>query len=248
MDNKFKNIKNSSAFYSKIPNYKNQYSDIVYGCSLNKICFIFSPRSGCSVSFKNYLDFVGLIDDSIYDDNVHDYRINYFLRFAEYKKFDEILLEKYEIIKTITNPYSRAVSIFKGMINHNLNFEDFLLKLQDIHNDKFLSDYEIFHTFNQYSDGEEKYITKYFKIDKKQNYEIKLSDNRKYIFNPNNYNSEHHAIRFDIEEFLGNTKIKEIKKIPKFYKYFYNNKIKMLVDNIYGNDIKKYNYSFEETF
>lgn len=246
MDNKIKNIKDSSAFYSKIPNYKNQYSDIIYGCSSNKICFIFSPRAGFSVCFKCFLDFLNLLEDSIYHDNVHDYRINYFLNFAKFKNFNELISEQYKIIKIIVNPYSRAVSIFKGMYSHNLNFEEFLLKVQN--KDNFLSNYELFHSFNQYSEGEDNYITSYWKIDKNKSYEAK-KDGNTFIFDLNKYSSEHHSIRTVCNEFVGNTKLEIIReKTPKLYKYFYNDKIKKIVDNVYNNDVIKYNYNFEDDF
>jgi len=37
----------------------NIYSNLWYTCNINKICISFTPRGGCSVSFKCYLDLIG---------------------------------------------------------------------------------------------------------------------------------------------------------------------------------------------
>ena len=58
-DNYIDNIKKSPAFKTKI-NSDHLYSDLWYGDKVNKICFTFSPRAGCSISFQCYLDLVNL--------------------------------------------------------------------------------------------------------------------------------------------------------------------------------------------
>ena len=62
-----------------------------------------------------------------------------------------------------------------------------------------------------------------------------------------NFTSSHHIKKQDnINKFVGNINFKDFNnKFPK-YRYFYNDKIRKLVEEIYFNDIKTYNYSYDE--
>jgi hypothetical protein len=210
----------------------------------NKICITFTPRAGCSIAFQQYLDLVGLLEDGLNCNTfIHTYRCNIFNKNITLKNISNLIKEKYTFIKFIINPYIRAVSAYRT-INHNLSFRTYLNQLV---NNKFkMTQFEKLHTAPQYLDGEEKIITKYIKIDENEKYTIILHDGTLYEIDVNKYTSPHHGIRIDSTEFCGDIPKNIINtKLPKSYKYFYDDEIKSLVDTYYKNDIEKYKFSFD---
>ena len=240
------NIKSSTSFYSKIPYNYNKYRNIIYGDNKTKVCIMFSPRAGCTITFKCYLDMMNLLRDGEYYENVHDYREQEFIRFSKEIDFHTLLGNNYNIIKTITNPYSRAVSIFIGHAYPGLSFKEFLVNLCNNDTSKLLFD-GVNHIVQQYIEGEEKYISKYIKIDKYEKYDIELNDGNKFSFDVNRYKSNHHTPRVNNTNFVGNIELYKLRgAIPKSYKYFYNEEIKQMVEKYYYVDIVQYGYTFEE--
>ena len=72
-----------------------------------------------------------------------------------------------------------------------------------------------------------------------------LEDGNKYLFDPNLITSSHHSKRIDINYFVGDINLNEVKEqIPKSYKYFYDNDIQQMVYKYFKDDIEKYNYTF----
>lgn len=74
---------------------------------------------------------------------------------------------------------------------------------------------------------------------------IKINDGTIYLIDANKYTSVHHGIKIDNNEFCGDI-AKDIinTKLPKNYKNFYDNEIKILVDILYKDDIEKYGFNF----
>ena len=63
------------------------------------------------------------------------------------------------------------------------------------------------------------------------------------------YTSIHHGIKTDNTEFCGDVLKNDVnKKLPKSYKYFYDDEIKQMVDTYYRQDIEHYGYSFDDDF
>lgn len=225
------------------------YSDLFYCDNKNKICITFTPRAGCSISFQQYLDLVGLLKDGLsYDPFIHRYRMRYFIKYVKYIVIDELIKQQYTFIKFIINPYIRAVSIFRAQISHNLSFRQYLKQLI---NDKinYFNVNDKYHLKQQYIDGEEKIITKYIKIDKNETFKIKLYDGTPYILDVNKYTSCHHGIKTPNTEFCGDLpRIIVNNKLPKSYKYFYDEEIKKMVETYYKKDIEHYEYYFDDNF
>jgi len=237
--------------YKKTPSFtrygNKEYSNLWYVDNLNKICITFSPRGGCSIAFQQYLDLLGLLNDGLnYDSEkhfIHKYRCDIFHPNISYKNIDNLIEEKYTFVKFIMNPYIRAVTMYRNQTSMDVSFREYL-KLH-INNQIKYNENDLYHSHEQYIDGEENVITKYVKINENETYNIRLHDNSLYELNANKYTSIHHGRKTNNNSFCGDIPKKEINKnLPKNYQCFYDNEIKTLVDIIYKNDIQKYNFSF----
>lgn len=236
-------IKKSKASKTKFG--KNIYSNLWYVDNINKVCFTFTPRGGCSISFQQYLDLIGLLNDALkYDLFVHKYRCDIFDKNIPYVHINKLVHSKYIFIKFIMNPYIRAVSIFRVQTSHNLSFRQYLKQL--VNNEiSYFNDNDKYHLHPQYIEGEEHIITKYIVINEYEKYMIKLYNNTNYEIDVNKYTSNHHGIKSSCNDFLGDVALNEVnEKLPISYKFFYDNEIKNLVDIYYKKDIEKYNFSF----
>lgn len=228
---------------------KSIYGALFYCDVKNKLCFSFTPRGGCSISFQQYLDLLGLLKDGLdFSPNkfIHHYRAKVFNPNAEYIDINKLIQQQFTFIKFIINPYIRAVSIFRAQVSHNLSFRQYLEELINNKIDYFNSN-DKYHLHQQYIEGEEKIITKYIKIDKYETYEIKLFDGTIYKLDVNKYNSSHHGRRTDTSTFCGDLPRDIVNRnLPKSYKYFYDDEIKKMVDIYYKQDIEHYGYSFDD--
>ena len=64
------NIKNAKVSRTTFGN--STYNDLWYNDDVNKVCITFTPRGGCSISFQQYLDLVGLLKDGLdYNQFIH---------------------------------------------------------------------------------------------------------------------------------------------------------------------------------
>ena len=248
IDNVVSNIKQKQKDLSVSSFGNHKYSDLWYVCNKNKICITFSPRGGCSISFQQYLDLVGLLKDGLdYNPFIHVYRNEIFIPNIKHNDINNLIEKKYTFIKFIMNPYIRAVSIFRIQTSHNLSFRDYLKEILN-NGFEFLNENDECHRWSQYIDGEENIITKYIKIDKNETFPITLFDGTIYTLDVNKYNSSHHGIKNkDNKTFCGDLP-KDIvnSNLPKSYEYFYDEEIKMMVETLYKKDIEKYDYSFED--
>tara|TARA_B110000971_G_C19857987_1_gene430266 strand:- start:63 stop:881 length:819 start_codon:yes stop_codon:yes gene_type:complete len=225
------------------------YNNLFYCDNENKICITFTPRGGCSIAFQQYLDLTGLLKDGLdYHSFIHNYRCEIFHPNIPFIGINKLINQKFTFVKFIMNPYIRAVSIFRNQTSHNLSFRQYLKQLINNKIDYFNTS-DKFHYKQQYIPGEEKIITKYIKTDKYETFEIKLSNGTPYILDVNKFASPHHGTRYDNTEFCGDI-LKNVinKKLPKSYKYFYDEEIKKMVDTYYKEDIAHYAYSFDNDF
>jgi hypothetical protein len=225
---------------------KSIYGDLFYCDNENKICISFTPRSGCSIAFQQYLDLVGLLKDGLdYEPFIHLYRCKIFHPNVKDINIDELIKQQFTFVKFIMNPYIRTVSIFRAQTSHNLSFRQYLSQLINNKIDYF-NDNDKYHYHQQYIPDEEKIITKYIKIDKNETFEIKLSNGKLYNLNANNYTSCHHGTKYDNTQFCGDLLKDDVNwRLPKSYKYFYDEEIKQMVDTYYKQDIEHYGYSFD---
>ena len=239
------NAKNSNGALTVFNNSK--YGDLWYVDKLNKLCFTFTPRGGCSISFQCYLDLLGLLKDGLdYNSFIHKYRCDIFNKNIENIPINKLCSEGYLFIKFIINPYIRAVSIFRAQTSHNLSFREYLKQLVSENTDYF-NDNDKYHLHQQYINGEESIINKYICIDKYETHTIKLNNDQDYVIDVNKYTSLHHGKKTSNTSFCGDVPKNEInKKLPCSYKYFYDDEIKLLVEQYYKDDIEKYSMSFDD--
>lgn len=235
---------------SKTIYYNTIYSDLFYCDNENKICISFTPRGGCSISFQQYLDLVGLLKDGLdYNQFIHHYRCDIFNPNVKVIDINDLIKQQFTFVKFIMNPYIRAVSIFRVQTSHNLSFRQYLKQLINNETDYF-NENDKYHYHQQYIPYEEKIITKYIKIDKNETFEIKLSNGKLYNLDVNKYTSLHHGKKHSNNtEFCGDL-LKDVvnERLPKSYKYFYDEEIKQMVDTYYKQDIEHYGYSFYDDF
>jgi hypothetical protein len=241
------NVKSKQICRTKYGNSK--YSYLWYCDVKNKVCITFTPRGGCSISFQQYLDLVGLLKDGLnYHPFIHVYRNAIFDKHVNfYNNIGDLIKEKYTFIKFIMNPYIRAISIYRLQESHNLSFREYLIQLLNNKTDYFTAN-DKFHYHPQYIDGEEKIITKYIKIDKNETFQINLSDESLYTFDVNKYTSIHHGVKDNKNvTFCGDLQKDVVNKnLPKSYKYFYDDEIRKMVETFYKKDIEHYGYSFDD--
>jgi hypothetical protein len=242
-------VENKEVLIEKIkskPCFKSQLE--IYGDTERKIAFMWSPRGGCSVTLKCFLQMMGLLEDAEkYSTWIHDYKVDLYTPNVPIISIPEMKKRGFHIIKTIVNPYSRAVSIWRVQSSHNLSFRDYLKQLVNNQIDYF-SNNDKYHLRPQYIQGEEEIVTKYIRLDKYEKYDALLPDASFYTIDVTKFPSKHHAKRNEsIEYFLGDIILSNIHEImPKSYKYFYDEEIKNLVYKYYKNDIDKYGYTFDE--
>ena len=232
-----------------------------------KVRVIWTPKAACTQVVKMFLNHENLLDEAIkYHPWVHEYRAQiYQKRQIKFPKDDV------RYIQFTVSPYRRVVSSYLHLSKHNLlkkNIDEEDLKLNKLCKNKFqrkikeqdivnISFYDFLVLIKNYSLKQNihfklqtfhKYKNldiEYFKMEKiEDNYKL-LKD--KYNLNYKNFSSNHYIKKNDCKEFCGYTNYNDLKEnIPKHYKYFYNDKIRDLVEEIYGIDIKNLNYTWDE--
>lgn len=214
---------------------------------LNKICFMWSPRAGCTITCSCIFDMLTIYEDAVdYYAFIHLYRAEIFHQHAPYKPLNTLIEQNYMIIKSVLNPYARAVSIWRLQMSHDLSFRDYLRDLIGGRSD-YLTAVDIYHLRPQYVKGEESYVTKYIKLDLNEKYVVKLANGSDYEIDINKYSSPHHAVRTETYHFVGDVKRSEIYPIvPKSYRWFYDDEIQAMVEKYYGDDIRIYGYSLDQ--
>ena len=224
------------------------YNNLFYLDMKNKVCFSFTPRGGCSVSFQVFLDLIGLLDDALkYHTFIHNYRTQILDNNISNYNINYLISLNYTFIKFITNPYIRAVSIFRAQTSHNLSFREYLKELVSGKVFTYFNDNDKYHLHEQYIPGEENYITKYIRIDQNETFNIKLNNGTIFNIDVNKYSSPHHGIKTNNKTFCGDVLRENLNLVlPISYKFLYDDEIKKLVDTFYKNDIQKYNYNFND--
>lgn len=181
-----------------------------------------------------------------FTDESTEFRLRYFKEHA-LERIRGLLDPESRFIQFTVNPYRRAVSSYLyamtlkylGEQYSDVSFNTFLDGLignkvpLDVHNTS-----QIF------------FMHKFIK---QECFKVEQIDtllpiiNQKYGLNYKWKTAPHHAITSDIEsEFLGDTKYSDIKTIPKDYKHFYNDEIKEKVERLYGEDLRVFNYTWDE--
>jgi hypothetical protein len=231
---------------------------ISYVDQINKIVFSFTERAGCTLSFQNFCDLVGLLDDAkAYHDWIHRYRLDVVTPACPRMRKEHLLRDGYTFVKFVMNPYRRAVSCFH--IHHHMPHRShftFRTYLQTrIRDPDYFDETDKAHHAQQYEDREEMYVTKYISINKNETYNITKADGTIYTIDPNRFNSRHHIAKSDKDPVQfdwswPDVAVKQaIQNMPSKYKSFYDPETKRLVEQLYRDDIAMYPFfSFEDDF
>ena len=238
-------------------NNNNKHS-LLYGDSNRKIAYIMTPRAGCSVSFKFYLDSLDstLLEKAIkYNNFIHHYRIEVFDKNIKIVKIEQLIKENYKFIKFVINPFQRAVSSFAlinakdiNNIKYDLNFQTYYENLYKNINLHLYANADLIHTYPQYLKGEKELNLTIYKLEDKDK-ELNINGLK---INLKKYSSNHHGNR-NIKN-NSNKKLYEIKRrnilqnLPTKYKLMYNKQSIDYVQNYYKDDIIDYKYSINDDF
>lgn len=255
-------------FKSFISPYKTFEKNAPLVSKEKKIALFWSPKTGCTFTTKWFFSQTGHLESALkYHKFVHKYRIQVYQKSIEHKESLKDLIrhpESYRILKIVRDPYLRAVSSY---IHTNKNrfsdqvISDFLKRKVDETNRFSFS--EFIHYLETVNINEcdphykaqthtlelHKGITPTFTInlpnsvDELSQLELKLNLNQTKI--GSFIHSSHHTIRQDSNEFVG-TKIFPIIDNDKYPEAnnFYNDKLKLMVHNIYKEDFNRYSDFF----
>lgn len=226
----------------------------------NKLLVDWREKSGCTTIVNVFFDYLNILEESkkLYK-WVHKYRVHHY-----YKKFgyvDSIKIshgeyKDYRRIKFVRNPYSRAVSSYLHLMNNKKNY----IRHNQNYNIGDWSFYEFlkFVEKNKYSGSHWSPQIRNIEIKIENFYDdiIKIEDFSKKVNYVNNkynlklkYNKEsghHRKKNVNNTNFVGHSNYSILKKnIPK-YIFFYNSRIRKLVEEIYKDDLKYYNYTFTD--
>ena len=212
------------------------------------IVVIWSAKAACSTVNYMYFEHEGLLKEALrYSTWIHDYR-------RYYQKYNKRLRLNYihrvpfnRYIQFCVNPYRRAVSSYLhamqysyiGSDNTNISFITFLKRIltsnidDDSHHSKqtfYKNNYTNIHVVKmEYLETELPILNNKFNL----HYKIYKNQNVKTKTDTINY-------------FVGHQKWVDLNnKIPNNYTYFYNDTIKQLVEQIYGEDIKNLGYTWQ---
>jgi hypothetical protein len=226
----------------------------------NKLIMLFTPRAGCTIGYQMMFEHLGLFTEEMYDrTRLHKYRYECFHK--THGMINDILLKSYKVFKLVRNPYARAVSSFLFIIVekmtelYNLSFYDYLKILKE-HNMRFVYQNKEYpyisnHAIIQYDTNEESYLKDIIKLEQAQDdLNAKINGPLQLNLQIANKKSNHHIQRTGQVRNLMYLPIHQFKdNIPLSYKQsFYDDTIKSLVDELYGIDIQKYGYSFDDDF
>ena len=223
-----------------------------YNCAFlyhekEKVKVIWSPKAACTHVKKMFFYHENLLDEAIkFNPWIHEYHYKIFKKRQKNFKDNDV-----RYIQFTVSPYRRAVSSYVHLIKYiipekkntqnlkNISFYDFLILIKNNCLEK--NEHYKLQTFHNYKNLD----IEYFKMEEiEDNYKL-LKD--KYNLNYKHFSSNHYIKKTDFKEFCGYTNYNDlVGKIPKHYKYFYNDKIRELVEEIYGIDIKNFNYTWEE--
>lgn len=214
----------------------------------NNIIVIWCAKAACSTVNYMFFEHEGLLEEALrYNGWIHNYRRFYQNRNKQLRYKYIRIIDYSRYIQFCVNPYRRAVSSYLhamkgkyiGSANKNISFLTFLKRIlsgvisDNPHHSKqtfFKNNYNnIYVVKMEYLETELPILNNKFNL----HYKIYKNQNIKPKSDTINY-------------FIGDQPwIFRINKIPNNYTYFYNDTIKELVEQIYGEDIKNLGYTWQ---
>ena len=242
----------------------------------HKIILIWTPKAGCTLGVSMMFQHMGLLKKALAckQGPIHGYR-HHFYRTVGYVDVNKhIVAEKYRVLKLIRNPYDRAVSQYLFCMKRDKlrqSFREYLQILKDhkmvyMVNGKHMPRVTN-HSLTQYIPGEEKYVTEYLRLESIHSDLQRIT--AKYgwkLLIPGGIPTAHHTLREGGggsgsgsgggagstdggggSVYLGDKPFAQLpQKVPSSYRCFYNADTRRLVEELYGDDVRRYGYAFYE--
>ena len=247
-------------FNNKKPSINMTMHDCLIDRKKNLI-MAFTPRATCTLAVSMFIHHMGLYSKAKeMSDWIHHFRGNVLERQPSYvatgKDWENPSMVKFKVVR---NPYYRAVSSYTHFIrstSSNQSFEEYLVSLLE-KNPSNLSSHELtvrdYHSKPQHNkfDKSINHIVKVENIEK----DLKLIDYRCKTSLYDSYlavkNTDSHIMIKDrsITDYVGK-KEGEFFRLPNReflipdYQYFYNETSRKLVERLYDDDIKYFNYEW----
>ena len=221
-----------------------------------KILVDWTPKAGCTTICKMAFKKLGILNEALAHSNwIHNFRSDkFYKRYGVVKELELIngKFNDFQIIKFVRNPYSRAISSYihamktprlnKIVGSNDISFHHFL----NLFKNEIIEVEGHWRVQKIYYENNPKLKIKYVKIEKLEQELINLKKNKIVDFEYG-FSSNHHVKKNeDKTNFVGNMKFSKYKNEIPNYRYFYNDKIKKLVEEIYKEDILTYKYSYND--
>lgn len=265
IQNNHNSVANSKIQISQPPHLF-QPNQLITDCLIDrkhKIIMLFTPRASCTLVAAIFIHHLGLYLEAMSISSwIHQYR-----RTVLEKKTINLTIDKdlknpnLTKIKTVRNPYFRAVSSYthfiRSIANVNSSFEEYLVDILENRPANLTNKQLIIRTYHskiQRNKNTDHLVNHFIKIENIEE-ELKLID---YRYKTSFYNSylavrdnNSHIVDKDksVRDYVGDKEGNYFRlpnqkfRIPD-YLYFYNKKTKFLVDQIYGDDIKYFGYKW----
>lgn len=222
----------------------------------DKFIVDWTRKAGCTTITKMVFGAMGILQEALdYDIWVHKYRTDKF-----HEKFgrvteDMLSSDKFVKMKFVRNPYTRAVSSYLSA-HRSVEVHDYMIdgELIDVSFYRFLELYKQKKLVNshwtpQYSeDYESKFeFDEIIKIENLSEEVKRLNKKYNLKFHIDPYSRHHHEYDEDIDKFVGKTKYSNAtnsEHVPT-YEHFYDDEIKMIIQELYKKDFEKYGYELE---
>jgi hypothetical protein len=206
------------------------------------IMILCTPKAACTIVTKMFFENKGILQDALKHSGwIHNYREQ------KYRNKLQLVNNDTKYIQFVVNPYKRIVSSYFWYSDHGpqrmdkkISFANFV---KNLHNGTVpLNAHYCSQISTRYGKIEIDYI-KMEKINEKLPY-IKEKYNLDYKIQTSGHHNSAQGKK--IEEYLGDKERNKLPGIPQHYKYFYNDETRKLVEELYQEDIKVFNYTWDD--
>ena len=220
----------------------------------SKVIMFWTPRAACTASVSMFYKNMKIFDDVIKKHKwIHDHRPIFYKQFGRIN--NQLVADpQYFKFKMVRDPYKRAVSTYfvlvsnlhRGKVRFDISFMEYLKRIK---NGFDFGPSINYHSIKQTSNWD-KFMDKIVKIEnvglglQEIDTKCKTQFKQSYDYITKSQNDHVRVKNTKINYFVGNMKASNIIKLSPDYVWFYNEKIRKLVEDIYGQDIVNYGYEY----